>query len=182
MNGTFMVSLDFELFWGMLEVVSQESYRDNVLGGKKAIGQLLQLFETYGIHATWATVGFLFADNYEELAGFLPNLRPGYAKAELDGYAWQSSAPQSKLDFLLGVECALAMEAALKQVAEERGGTVQLSRFANGWQIAFRDKARPDIVRQIDEFYVRQPDERGRHVFDVIWTEMVRPVVAASEQ
>ena len=102
--------------------------------------------------------------------------------AELDGYAWQSSAPQSKLDFLLGVECALAMEAALKQVAEERGGTVQLSRFANGWQIAFRDKARPDIVRQIDEFYVRQPDERGRHVFDVIWTEMVRPVVAASEQ
>ena len=100
--------------------------------------------------------------------------------AKLDGYAWQSSAPQSKLDFLLGVECALAMEAALKQVAEERGGTVQLSRFAHGWQIAFRDKARPDIVRQIDEFYVRQPDERGRHVFDVIWTEMVRPAMAVS--
>lgn len=100
--------------------------------------------------------------------------------AELDGYTWQASGPQSKLDFLLGVECALAMEAALKQVAEDRGGTVELSRFANGWQIAFRDKARPDIVRQIDEFYVRQPDERGRHVFDVIWTEMVRPAVAAS--
>lgn len=99
--------------------------------------------------------------------------------AELDGYAWQASGPQSKLDFLLGVECALAMEAALKQVADERGGTVELSRFAHGWQIAFRDKARPDIVRQIDEFYVRQPDERGRHVFDVIWTEMIRPATAS---
>lgn len=99
--------------------------------------------------------------------------------AELDGFAWQASGPQSKLDFLLGVECALAMEAALKQVAEERGGRVELSRFANGWQIAFRDKARPDMVRQIDEFYVRQPDERGRHVFDVIWTEMVRPAMAS---
>ena len=41
--------------------------------------------------------------------------------AALDGFVWQSSAPQSKLDFLLGVECAMAMEAAIKQVAEERG-------------------------------------------------------------
>ena len=52
MNGTFMVSLDLELFWGMLEVFSLESYQDNILGGKKAIPQLLQLFEKYGIHAT----------------------------------------------------------------------------------------------------------------------------------
>ena len=102
--------------------------------------------------------------------------------ASLDGFVWQSSAPQSKLDFLLGVECAMAMEAAIKQVAEERGGTVQLSRFAHGWQIAFRDKARPDIVRQIDEFYTQNPEQKKRHVFDVIWTEMVRPAVEAGEK
>ena len=102
--------------------------------------------------------------------------------ASLDGFVWQTSTPQSKLDFLLGVECAMAMEAAIKQVAEERGGTVQLSRFANGWQIAFRDKARPDIVRQIDEFYTQNPEQKKRHVFDVIWTEMVRPAVEAGEK
>ena len=83
-----MVSLDYELFWGMLDVCPLEAYQDNVLGGKKAIPKLLRLFEKYGIHATWATVGFLFADNYEELSQFLPQLRPGYAKPELDGYAW----------------------------------------------------------------------------------------------
>lgn len=88
MGGTFMVSLDYELFWGMLDVCPLEQYQDNVLGGKKAIPQLLQLFEKYGIHATWATVGFLFADNYEELTKFLPQLRPGYANTKLDGYAW----------------------------------------------------------------------------------------------
>ncbi len=87
MNGTFMVSLDFELFWGMLEVVSMEIYRDNVLGGKQAIPQLLQLFEKYGIHATWATVGFLFADNYEELSRFFPENRPTYVNPELNYYA-----------------------------------------------------------------------------------------------
>lgn len=88
MGGTFLVSLDYELFWGMLDVCPLEQYRDNVLGGKKAIPQLLNLFEKYKIHATWATVGFLFADNYQELSRFLPQRRPGYAKPELDGYAW----------------------------------------------------------------------------------------------
>ena len=88
MGGTFLVSLDYELFWGMLDVCPLEQYRDNVLGGKKAIPQLLNLFEKYKIHATWATVGFLFADNYQELSRFLPQIRPGYAKPELDGYAW----------------------------------------------------------------------------------------------
>ena len=88
MGGTFMVSLDYELFWGMLDVCPLEEYQDNVLGGKQAIPKLLKLFEKYGIHATWATVGFLFADNYEELSQFLPDLRPGYANPDLDGYAW----------------------------------------------------------------------------------------------
>jgi len=86
MNGTFMVSLDLELFWGMLEVCSLESYQDHILGGKKAIPQLLQLFEKYGIHATWAAVGFLFAKNYEDLSGYLPELRPTYEMAEMDPY------------------------------------------------------------------------------------------------
>ena len=88
MGGTFMVSLDYELFWGMLDVCPLEQYQDNVLGGKKAIPQLLELFETYGIHATWATVGFLFADDYEELIRFLPQIRPDYTNSQLDGYAW----------------------------------------------------------------------------------------------
>jgi len=87
-GGTFMVSLDFELFWGMLDVCPLEKYQENVLGGKKAIPKLLQLFEKYGIHATWATVGFLFADNFEEVSQFFPKLRPGYTRKELDGYAW----------------------------------------------------------------------------------------------
>jgi len=87
MAGTLIVSLDFELFWGMLDVCSLEDYQENVLGGKKAIGKLLQLFEKYNIHATWATVGFLFAENYQELSQFLPELHPSYADSRLDGYA-----------------------------------------------------------------------------------------------
>lgn len=89
MQGTLIVSLDFELFWGMLDCSTLEEYQGNVLGGRKAIPRLLQLFRKYDIHATWATVGFLFAENYEELEQFFPKetLRPSYADARLDAYA-----------------------------------------------------------------------------------------------
>jgi hypothetical protein len=44
MKGTLIVSLDFELFWGMLDCSTLEAYGENVLGGRKAIPQLLELF------------------------------------------------------------------------------------------------------------------------------------------
>ena len=88
MAGTLLVSLDFELFWGMLDCCALEDYQDNVLGGRSAIPRLLKLFETYGIHATWATVGFLFAENYEELKTYFPELQPSYAQDGLSPYGW----------------------------------------------------------------------------------------------
>ncbi len=90
MAGTLIVSLDFELFWGMLDFCALEDYQDHVLGGRKAIPQMLELFEKYGIHATWATVGFLFAQNRQELEPFLPEQaqRPGYEDPRLDPYPW----------------------------------------------------------------------------------------------
>ncbi len=86
MPGTLIVSLDFELFWGMLDVCPLEKYQDNVLGGRKAIPQLLELFRKHGIHATWAAVGFLFAENYDELRRYFPENKPGYANEKLNAY------------------------------------------------------------------------------------------------
>ena len=90
MKGALIVSLDFELFWGMLDCCTLEDYQDNVLGGRKAIPQLLELFRKYGIHATWATVGYLFAENREELVSFFPDkaLMPSYEDQKLDPYAY----------------------------------------------------------------------------------------------
>lgn len=88
MPGTLIVSLDFELFWGMQDCTSLESYQDHVLGGRKAIPKLLALFQKYGIHATWAAVGFQFAESKEELNRFAPeeSLRPGYRNQILSTY------------------------------------------------------------------------------------------------
>ena len=86
MPGTLIVSLDFELFWGMLDVCPLEKYQNNVLGGRKAIPKLLELFQKHGIHATWAAVGFLFAENYEEVRRYFPENKPGYINEKLNAY------------------------------------------------------------------------------------------------
>ena len=80
-----IVSLDFELFWGMLDVTTLEDYRDHVLGGREAIPEMLKLFRKYGIHATWATVGFLFGESPEALREYLPEKGPSYSDTALDG-------------------------------------------------------------------------------------------------
>ena len=86
MAGTLIVSLDFELFWGMLDCSTLDAYGANVLGGRKAIPRLLELFQKYGIHATWAAVGFLFARDYEELQKYFPEAVPAYQDPALNPY------------------------------------------------------------------------------------------------
>jgi len=86
MAGQLIVSLDFELLWGVLDFDNPNDYKPNVMGGRKAVPQLLELFRKYNIHATWATVGFMFADNYEELKKYFPNILPTYENEKLSPY------------------------------------------------------------------------------------------------
>ena len=74
----FTISLDFELFWGVRDHRTIENYGASILGARKAIPLLLNLFKEYEIHATWATVGFLFYDNKTTLQSDLPNKFPAY--------------------------------------------------------------------------------------------------------
>ena len=67
---TLIVSLDYELFWGMQDIMDLTEYQANIQGGRKAIPQMLELFQKHGIHDTWATVGFLFGKDEEELREF----------------------------------------------------------------------------------------------------------------
>ena len=124
MAGTLIVSLDFELFWGMLDVCPLENYKENVLGGRKAIPEMLALFRKYGIHATWASVGFLFAENPEELKTFFPDLRPGYSDNALDPYAYLETI--SREDY----PCFFAPD-LLRRIAEVPGQEIGSHTFCH---------------------------------------------------
>ena len=84
--GVFTVSLDFELYWGVRDKTDLETYKANLLGERDVIPYLLDLFAKSGVHATWATVGFLFFDEKDELLANLPPLRPGYRDRNLSPY------------------------------------------------------------------------------------------------
>ena len=85
-RGRFVVSLDFELTWGVRDRPQLESYEANLRGSREVIPRLLELFDRFGIRATWATVGMLFADGRAELDDVIPQARPRYWKARLDPY------------------------------------------------------------------------------------------------
>jgi peptidoglycan/xylan/chitin deacetylase (PgdA/CDA1 family) len=86
--GTFIISLDLELFWGMQDVVTREEYGPRILGERVAIPGMLALFEKYDIHATWATVGLLATANRDELDAALPAVRPQYTHGAFSNYAY----------------------------------------------------------------------------------------------
>jgi hypothetical protein len=84
--GTLVISLDFELYWGVRPERSLTEYRGRLLGVRNAIPRMLDLFRAYEILVTWAAVGFLFFNTKEPLLKALPACRPGYAKRDLSPY------------------------------------------------------------------------------------------------
>ncbi|AKV01159.1 polysaccharide deacetylase [Labilithrix luteola] len=81
-----VISLDFELHWGVRDHTSVDGYRANLLGVREAIPAMLDLFERKSIAATWATVGFLFAENKKDLERHVPSRLPTYDNRALSPY------------------------------------------------------------------------------------------------
>ncbi len=84
--GQFVISLDFELHWGVRDHTSVEQYRENLLGVRRAIPAMLARFKQRELHVTWATVGLLFAKSRDEALARAPARRPAYRDVALDPY------------------------------------------------------------------------------------------------
>jgi hypothetical protein len=85
-TGTFVISLDFELIWGVRDLDTDHN-RETLPQTRLVVPRLLKLFQKYEIHATWATVGFLFFENRSELLSSLPVRFPAYVNAPLSPYS-----------------------------------------------------------------------------------------------
>lgn len=94
-KGYFIISLDFELFWGVFDVKKLADYKKNLLNVREIIPRLLELSRTYGIKLTFATVGCLFARSRNELLAFIPDLKPTYEDGSLNPYLLLSDMSNS---------------------------------------------------------------------------------------
>ena len=86
--GYLVISLDFELYWGMFDKVTLEEYGANIRGVRTALPRILELFREHTIHATWAGIGMLMARNKSELMELLPpiHVRPKYEDEKVSAY------------------------------------------------------------------------------------------------
>jgi peptidoglycan/xylan/chitin deacetylase (PgdA/CDA1 family) len=85
-TGAFVISLDYELLWGVWDVTTKEKYGTHIIGVQQVIPALLHAFEKHSIKATFATVGILFSKNKAGLTAFIPCKKPSYSSPEYNIY------------------------------------------------------------------------------------------------
>lgn len=90
-QGILVISLDFELLWGLLDMPVPMKFRQNVEGVRQAIPRILSLFEMYEIHATWGVVGLLMRESIRDCSDNMPDVLPAYEDAGLSSYTHFSS-------------------------------------------------------------------------------------------
>lgn len=87
-RGVLVISLDFEMMWGAKDWSTPEEYgKSNVAQVPQVINRLLKLFSKYDVHATFATVGFIFCRDKDELLAKVPIVKPSYIDKNLSPYS-----------------------------------------------------------------------------------------------
>lgn len=84
--GALVISLDFELLWGVHDKRTIADYGPNILGVRQVVPALLDLFAERNIACTWATVGLLFFPTNKALLAALPVRKPRYRDARISSY------------------------------------------------------------------------------------------------
>src|SRR5690625_824804 len=85
-QGTMIISLDFELIWGVHDIYGLEKYNEHIIGAHQAVEEMLHLFTQYQIHATWGIVGLLYCKDTHNLLETLPAVKPTYEQKQLSAY------------------------------------------------------------------------------------------------
>lgn len=86
-KGTFIISLDFELMWGIIDIATPNDYgRSNVAQVREVIRRLINVFDEYNVKATFASVGMLMLDGVDAIKTVMPVIKPSYSNDKLSPY------------------------------------------------------------------------------------------------
>jgi len=87
-NGALVISLDFELHWGVRDHRPLDAAeRRRLLAARAVVPEILHAFREHAVRATWATVGLLFARTRDEAEACRPRIVPKYERRELNPYS-----------------------------------------------------------------------------------------------
>lgn len=110
MSPALVLSLDFELRWGVHDVLgaSVDAYRSHLEGVRDVVPLLLEGMRARGLCATWATVGALLCESWDEYFDRAPS-PPAYLDPGLCFDAgWKDRDPTGRLHFAPDLVKAIA--------------------------------------------------------------------------
>lgn len=85
--GTLIISLDFEMMWGCHDWATIENYgATNIANVRNVIDRMLCLFNKYGVHATFATVGLIMCKDAGDVEKYAPSVKPSYLDSNQSPY------------------------------------------------------------------------------------------------
>ena len=88
MQGSLVISLDYELMWGCCEWSTPEDYgKSNIAHVPEVINRMLKLFHKYDVHVTFATVGMIMLRDKDEAISMTPAKKPSYLRVEASPYS-----------------------------------------------------------------------------------------------
>ena len=99
-NGALVISLDFELLWGVFDKVNWKKKEQYFLNTRAVIPEILKLFENYEIACTWATAGMLFNHNWDEWNRNIPEILPEYENERLSAYSFGNTIQMKQTEEL----------------------------------------------------------------------------------
>jgi peptidoglycan/xylan/chitin deacetylase (PgdA/CDA1 family) len=85
-NGSLLISLDFELFWGVHDKEEITHYGDAIEEVWDVLPEMISIFDQHDVKCTFATVGFLFANQEKELKSYFPEKKPNYSQKSFSPY------------------------------------------------------------------------------------------------
>ncbi|MFT5592923.1 MAG: hypothetical protein ACI8SR_001289 [Oceanicoccus sp.] len=119
----FVISLDFELLWGVLDSRGEE-YFESIEKVHIVIPKILKLFEKYQINCTWATVGAVMANDYDEFVKGGAVLQPSYINKTLSPYSSLAKLKLLNRKLLFGPDL-------VKQILESKGQELASHTYAH---------------------------------------------------
>jgi len=86
MSGSLVISLDMELYWGLMDKKPPPSYMSSIEGVRLAVPKILDIFKSYNISATWACVGMTLEKEAADILSTPVSERPHYLQQNYSNY------------------------------------------------------------------------------------------------
>ncbi|SOC80319.1 Polysaccharide deacetylase [Salinimicrobium sediminis] len=99
-KGALVISLDFELLWGVFDMVDYRQRIEYFRNTRAVIPKILKLLKENQIHCTWATVGMLFNKNWKEWEENNSTIEPNYENGRLSSYRFGNAVKNLKTEAL----------------------------------------------------------------------------------